>query len=281
MRPRLQSHAIRAVMAIALALGAAASLSAHEFWIEPTTFAPAVGTIVGIRARVGDGVLGDPVPRDPALLEKLIVDAGAGAAPVLGQEGADPAGLLRIATNGLHVVGYLGKPTPVDIPADTFNTYLRDEGLNDVIAERNRRGTTGTGAHELFTRCAKSLVLAGPARADQRDRALGFPLELVADGNPYLLAPGDGLTVRLLYRGRPLPGALITAIRRQNGERIPARSDAAGTARFILPAGGAWLIKAVHMTAPPKGTHADWVSYWASLTFALPAAGPSTGTGTH
>jgi len=269
------------VIAIALALGAAASLSAHEFWIEPTTFAPATGKIVGIRARVGDGVLGDPVPRDPALLEKLVVDSGAGAVPVVGQDGADPAGLLRIAADGLHVIGYLGKPTRVEIPADTFNTYLHDEGLNQIMAERARRGTSRTGARELFTRCAKTLVLAGAARPDQRDRLLGLPLELVAQANPYTLARGNELSVKLLYRGRPLPGALVTAIRRQNGERISTRSDAAGRARFVLPADGAWLIKAVHMTTPPPKTDADWVSYWASLTFELPAAGQLAQAGTN
>jgi len=273
MSTRLQSRRIRALIAIALALGAATSLSAHEFWIEPTAFTPATGKIIGIRARVGDGVLGDPVPRDPALLDRMIVDSGAGATPVVGQDGTDPAGLLRINADGLHVIGYLGKATPVEIPADTFNTYLRDEGLDGVIAERERRGRTRIGAHELFTRCAKTLVLAGPARPDQRDRVLGFPLELVAEGSPYTRSRAAGLTVTLLYHGKPLAGALVTAIRRQNGERISIRSDAAGKARFALPADGAWLIKAVHMTAPPPHTQADWVSYWASLTFELPASG--------
>src|SRR4051812_35929477 len=92
-------------------------LSAHEFWIEPTTFTPAAGTIVGIRARVGDGVLGDPVPRDSSLLEELVVDAGMGRVPVVGREGADPAGLLRVDADHLHVVGYLGKPTSIELPA--------------------------------------------------------------------------------------------------------------------------------------------------------------------
>src|SRR5436190_18954929 len=100
MSTRFGLHATRAVITLALALGTASALSAHEFWIEPTTFAPDTGKIIGIRARVGDGVLGDPVPRDPALLEKLIVDSGSGPVPVVGQEGADPAGLLRVGAPG-------------------------------------------------------------------------------------------------------------------------------------------------------------------------------------
>jgi len=272
MTPAFNSR--RTLFTLTTVLVCAASLSAHEFWIEPTTFAPASGQVIGIRARVGDGVLGDPVPRDPSLLQSLVVDAGAGATPVVGRDGADPAGLLRVTTDGLQVVGYLGKPTPVELPAAKFNDYLRDEGLDAILAERTRRRTLDTAARELFTRCAKTLVQVGPASGDHRDRLLGFPLELIASTNPSLLTPGSDLAVTLLYRGQPLKGALITAIRRRDGQRMSVRSDTAGRARFVLPADGDWLIKAVHMTAAPANANADWVSYWASLTFEVPAAMP-------
>ena len=252
-----------------------ATLSAHEFWIEPSTFAPAPGKIIGIRARVGNGVLGDPVPRDPSLLQELVVDAGNGPTPVVGRDGADPAGLLRVAANGMHVVGYLGKPTPVELPAAKFNDYLKEEGLETILAERTRLKTADKSARELFTRCAKTLVLAGPARRDQRDRQLGFPLELLSETNPYVLTAGNEFTFTLRYRGRPLGGALVTAIRRQDGQRLSVRSDAAGRARFVLPAGGGWLVKSVHMTAAPANVDADWVSYWASLTFDIPSVAAS------
>lgn len=239
-------------------------LSAHEFWIEPTTFTPAAGTVVGIRARVGDGVLGDPVPRDASLLDALIVDTGAGRVPVVGREGADPAGLLRIDADRLHVVGYLGRPTPVELPAEKFNRYLEDEGLTSIVAERHRLHAEGTSARELFTRCAKTLVLSGHATAT--DRALGLPLELMAE--PPSGSAG-ARTFRLVYRGQPLKGGLVTAIHRRSGERRSQRSDADGRVRFVLPGEGEWLIKSVHMIEAPAHTNADWISYWASLTFQL------------
>jgi len=39
--------------------------------------------------------------------------------------------------------------------------------------------------------------------------------------------------------------------------------------RFKLRPGGMWLIKAVHMVPAPADSHADWASYWASLTFEM------------
>ena len=113
-------------------------------------------------------------------------------------------------------------------------------------------------------------MLSGPASADQHDQALGFTLELVAERNPYVLAAGDELPVRLTYRQRPLANALVIAINRHDpAAKLSARSDQDGRVRFRLPEGGMWLIKAVHMVPAPAGTKAQWASFWASLTFEL------------
>ena len=268
--PRLRAVHLGALAVVALVLGA--PLHAHDFWIEPTTFAPTTGAIVGIRARVGDGFLGDPVPRDSALLDQLVIEDEQGRRPVAGQEGSDPVGLLRVPAPGLKVIGYLGKPSRVELPPDKFNNYLEQEGLDAVAALRGARHQTRTGARELFTRCAKTLLLIGAADDAQRDRTLGCPLELVADGNPYTRSAGDTLIVRVLHGGRPLGGTLVVAInRKQPSPRVTARADRNGRVALRLPVGGVWLIKTVHMVPAPPGSNADWASYWASLTFDMPA----------
>jgi uncharacterized GH25 family protein len=252
-------------------LGGAVQLAAHDFWIEPTAFTPETGSIVGIRARVGDGFLGDPVPRDASLLEELVVEDASGRRPVIGRDGSDPAGLLRVVTPGLHVVGYLGKPSRVELTPAKFDTYLQEEGLQRVAATRARLKQSGATVRELFTRCAKTLVLLGAPKADHRDRLLGCPFEMVAERNPYAIDPGQALPIRLTYQGQPLEGALVVAMnRRRASEKVSARSDRDGRVRLVLPAGGAWLIKAVHMVPAPVDSGADWASFWASLTFELP-----------
>jgi hypothetical protein len=266
----MKSHALNLIVAIGLS---GASLGAHDMWIDPTTFSPASGQIVGVRLRVGQDLLGDPVTRDPALIDQFVVEDGAGRKPLVGRDGADPAGFLRVAAPGLLVVGYRSNPSPVEMTAEKFNQYLKEEGLDDVAALRARRNQTGARARELFARCAKSLILSGAATADQADRALGFTLELVAEKNPYALRAGQDLPVRLTYENRPLPGALVVAINRRNpSEKLSARTDNDGRVRFRLPADGMWLVKAVHMIPAPAGANAEWASFWASLTFELPTA---------
>jgi len=274
---RSSKHGRLALLVVAVALLSGATLAAHDMWIDPTTFAPESGQIVGVRLRVGQDLLGDPLPRDPALINQLVVEDGSGRKPLVGRNGADPAGFLRVASPGLLVVGYMSNPSDVELTAEKFNQYLKEEGLDAVAALRARRNETGAKAREMFTRCAKSLVSSGPAKVADGDRALGFTLELVAERNPYAIRAGQDLPVRLTYQNRPLAGALVVAMNRRNpSEKLSARTDGDGRVRFRLPAGGMWLIKAVHMVPAPAGAHAEWASFWASLTFELRTAAAET-----
>lgn len=235
-------------------------------WIEPSTFSPQSGDIVSLRLLVGQEFLGDPLPRSSALINQFVVEDASGRRPVIGHEGANPAGFFRVAAPGMLVIGYRSNPSTVEQKAEKFNQYLKEEGLDAIAAQRAGRKPSDAAVRELFSRCAKSLVLAGePA---QGDRALGFTLELVAERNPYALGAGEELPVRLTYENRPLAGALVVAMNRLNpAEKVSARSGADGRVRFKLRPGGMWMIKAVHMIPAPAGANAEWHSYWASLTF--------------
>jgi uncharacterized GH25 family protein len=258
---------LRPLVVVAVAM-CGARLHAHDMWIEPATFFPDTGQMVGVRLRVGQDFLGDPLPRDPRLINEFVVQDAAGRQPLVGRDGSDPAGFLRIATPGLQIIGYRSNPSPVEQTAEKFNQYLKEEGLDAIAALRAQRNQTGASARELFSRCAKSLVVSGASGKTQGDRVLGFTLELVAERNPYALDAGQELPVRLNYENRPLAGALVVAMNRlRPWEKLTARSDQAGRVRFKLHENGMWLIKAVHMVDAPAGTDADWISYWASMTF--------------
>ncbi len=255
---------------VTLILASSVSLTAHDMWIEPSAFLPDVGKIIGLRLRVGQDLLGDPIPRDPALIDQFISVDSTGRKPVIGRDGADPAGLVRVAAPGMMIVGYRSNPSPVVLPAAKFNQYLKEEGLDAIADLRARRNQTGNDAGEIFSRCAKTLISSGTPANSEADRSLGFTLELVSQKNPYTLRAGDDFPVSLTYEGHPLAGAQVVAMNRLNPEsRLTARTDRNGRVTFRLPENGMWLIKAVHMIPAPTGANADWASFWASLTFEL------------
>jgi uncharacterized GH25 family protein len=260
----------RSMLVLVFAFAVSASLSAHDFWLEPTGFMADVGRIVGVKLRVGQDFHGDPVPRADALIGDFVVVDANGRRPLVGREGSDPAGLLRVTSPGLMVVGYRSRPSPVTLPADKFTEYLKDEGLDSVIAARARSQASQREGREIFSRAAKSLLHSGAMARGAGDCTLGFPIELVAERNPYDMRTGDSLPVRLTYKDAPLAGALVVAFNQRHPflkKRV--RSDQNGRATFTIDEPGPWLVKAVHMVPAPAGSNADWESFWASLTFEM------------
>jgi uncharacterized GH25 family protein len=261
---------MRHLFITATLLAASASLSAHDFWIEPTGFTADLGRVVGLKLRVGDDFHGEPVPRSDDLIDQFVVLDAAGRRQVVGRDGADPAGLLRVTAPGLMIVGYQSRPSPVTLPAAKFTQYLREEGLEAIVDARARAGASARDGREIFSRSAKSLLRSGPMATGSGDRTLGFPIELVAERNPYDMRPGGTLPTRLTYRGAPLAGALVVAYNQRTPyHKLSVRSDRDGRAAFTLDGPGVWLVKAVHMAPAQAGSNADWESFWASLTFEI------------
>jgi uncharacterized GH25 family protein len=218
-------------------------LAPHDFWIEPSTYRPAPGSVVTLSLRVGEQFAGDPVPRSAQLIERFVMRDR----EVIGRENADPAGLVRFERGGYVV--YRSKPQPLEIPRAKFEQFLSEEGLPPAKTTEPHR--------EVFHRYAKALL----GRTTDFAQPVGSRLELVPLSDPLASTP---LRVQVLFEGKPLAGALVTAMHRDDpSKRLTARTPARGTVTLPLTS-GIWLIKTVHLV---PGKNEPWESLWASLTF--------------
>lgn len=239
---------------------------AHDLWIEPSSFRPVVGERIAVALRFGQNLEGEPVPRIPPLIDKFVL----GDHPVVGRSGADPAGWVTISRPGLQWIGYQSHAYPMTLDARKFEDYLKEEGLERVIAERKKKGQSSAPGRERFYRCAKSL-LAVPGNGTAIT-PIGQTLELVPHRDPYALRGGEALPVSLTFRGKPIANVLVVAMRKEAPDRaVRARTDAKGRVALRLDGTGFWLIKAVHMEAAAPDAGVDWESWWASMTFDLRA----------
>ena len=279
MTPRRRIVTRVAGLLLALTGFAASSARAHDFWILPSSFEPAPNAAVAFHLAVGQQWAGDPFPRNEARIVQFVLAGPHGDAPIAGAEGVDPAGVARVGEAGLYLAGYESNNAKLELEPDKFEAYLRLEA-GAVIAERARRGESQQGSHGC-TRAAPSHCWVGGSgdpRVQVFDRALGFTLEIIPRKDPYRpSAPKPvSLPFEVLYRGRPLASALVVAMAKDGPQNpVQARSDRRGRVELPLNAPGVWLVKTVHMvrleaeSARQQG--AEWQSYWASLTFALPA----------
>jgi uncharacterized GH25 family protein len=258
-------------LVFAAALASCAPAFAHDFWIEPSSFRPPSGSELAVSLRVGEHFRGDPVPRAEPRIVKFVLSSAAGETPIGGLPATDPAGLVRVGSPGLALIGYRSSRTPITLEPEKFEKYLGEEGLDHVLLARKTRGEQGKPGAEVYSRCAKSLVAVGGTGDAGYDRVLGFTLEVVAESNPLKIRAGQTMRARVLHEGKPLAGSLVKAIALEDPDNtLTARSGSDGRVSLQLARKGVWLVKVVHMVPAPKETGADWESLWASLTFEIP-----------
>ncbi|MCG3128764.1 MAG: hypothetical protein CHACPFDD_03655 [Phycisphaerae bacterium] len=254
------------LIALGSLLALPAAVSAHEFWIEPRTFHLTPGASLPIALRVGDGLPGEPYVRNPKHIRQFVA-VGPSSLNVDGTPGSDPAGAVRLTQPGYYVIGYRSNQSKIELAAEKFESYLKEEGLDHVIALRKARGDSSKPGRETYSRCAKSIVCVGDAAMSGHDRALGFDLELICESAPAAIRRGESIALRLLYKDKPLPGARVSAAcRNSTGPAQTARTDADGRVTFTVDTDGMWLFATTHMFDAPAGADADWESLWASLT---------------
>ena len=151
--------------------------TAHDFWIEPSTFRPLHGSAVTLRLRVGEHHTGDPVPRMPASnLVRFEAHTEKGIVPVTGTLGDDPAGTVHIASDGLVLVAYHNKPAYVELTDDKLRQYLREEGLERIHDLRAKSPFARQPWREIYSRCAKSLLWTGKGAASSFNKRV-LPIE--------------------------------------------------------------------------------------------------------
>lgn len=248
---------VKRLVACAFLLLCAKAIYAHDFWIEPSSYAPAAGERIAVRLRSGEQLEGKPVVRSPKWIERFTVRQDGRETPVDGVEDSDPAGWLIASGTSPAVIAYRSRPSLVTLSAARFTAYLREHGLERIVELRANRGDTTRPGRELFSRCAKA-QLRGVV-----SEPVGLRYEIVADAQTATSFRG-----RVVFEGKPLAGALVLAQSKRNrGAPLSARSDASGAFSFTLDAPGLWLVKSVHMVEAPAKSGAEWESLWASLTF--------------
>ena len=204
-----------------------------------------------------------------------------------GRERLDTAQLREVGTRtlirtrtgdaGTYVMGLSIRPNQISLSGTEFNGYLKAEGLNRVLEARRQAGELERGVTERYAKHVKVIFQAGEARSAAFTTVLGYPVEIVPLRNPYELAPGDTLRLRLLANGAPVPAGVevIAGGRTVAGARHAEQhlvTDASGLVAVRVGAAGTWYVKFIAMTrAGEPGL--DYNSEWATLTFAvLPAS---------
>jgi uncharacterized GH25 family protein len=245
---------------------------AHNFWIEPATYEPDIGQVVAVGLDVGDYLQSWPLPRNDSRIEKFASIGPDGEHAIVGRDGTDPAGVVRFMQPGPYILVYRSNRAFTAMEPAKFDEYLEEKGLHEILALRHAQPAIDGKVLEAYSRYSKSLVRAGGAGLKGADHVIGLRFEIVADAQPQGKSDAVGQSFHVIFDGKPLSGALVTAMRRNApSSKIQARTDARGQVTLDTNTPGVWLIAAVKMLPAPPQLAAQWESFWASLTYEAPA----------
>lgn len=255
---------------VLVALATPVPLSAHDFWIEPSSYRVTAEQDVDLELREGERFKGNTIPYITDWFTDFSLTTDQGEEPVFSWIGNDPAAVIE-AADGQTLIGYQSVRNFVELEAEKFNSYLENEGIEFLREERRKRGEDDAPAPEYFIRCAKALIDSGTTSSAIYARQLGYRLELVPRTNPYNLRDDGRLEFDLLYNQKPIEGLLVQAFNKATPDDIQkVRTDANGRATVVIDKPGAWMVKAVQIQPIIGDPKAKWQSYWATFVFAGP-----------
>lgn len=262
-----------AALAVAVLLASATFAAAHDMFVKPTRyFAPENAEV---RVRLLNGTF--------TKSENSIARARLADASVLtprgrikldtaewGVKGDTSTFHIHTRAAGTYVIGVSTKPNMIDLSADDFNLYLKDDGIPDVLAARQKAGELGKPARERYHKHVKSLVQVGNTRSDDYATPFGYPAEIIPTTNPYTLQKGATLRVKTMVDGKAAANQYVLYGGELAGgggiEQQSTRSDAQGVASIPLASAGVWYIKFINMARVGRDS-VDYESKWATLTF--------------
>lgn len=180
---------------------------------------------------------------------------------------------VPLASPGTALLSVRSRPNLIELDAAKFESYLKHEGLDHVVRWREEHRESAAVGRERYNKYVKSLVTV--ERGDGGFRTLaGFPIEIVPESDPTSLKPGDTLSLRVFFRGRPAADLRIEAAwltpEGKAHRKIAGRTDREGKLDVAIGSRGTWKLHTVLMERCQEPSVADWESFWTSLTFEIP-----------
>jgi uncharacterized GH25 family protein len=284
-------------MLLSSALCLAGLASAHTLFIKPDSFIVEPNQPISVSVINGTFLKSENRIKEPMTRSAEIIGPGGaeydfasddwvsvGKTSVLSAQFADP---------GNYIIAITTQPQKVTLDADTFNYYLRFEGLVEQKDEREKLGESDFEVVETYRKFAKAIVQVGGEQTSSYATELGFDVEIVPMTNPYTLQVGDVFQARVMRDGEPINGMRVFATHEgylpQDDEGIydelvKVISDENGVVEFEITDPGKWYLRFIDLRRESDSEYwysdflasigADekrivYESEWATLTFEI------------
>ena len=265
----------KCVTSLLIAVAIPAAALAHGYWMEPGSFFLKLKQPTELHLFIGEGLKKDeeaPYQARKTTSFQMFSVNGKFDMRTMAEDESIP--LLKFSADqaSTFVLSMERDWSYITLEADKFDEYLREEGMEYVIAERARLGESTKAGKERYSRFLKTLIQVGDKRTGNAKTRLGTRLEIVPLDNPYSKKSGDDLDVQVYFGGRPLAGKAIFADNR-DGQAYSTQkltTDQDGRATVKIDKKGVWLVRLVYMQRCDRNCgDAEWESFWGAMSFGV------------
>lgn len=246
-------------------------VQAHEFWLQPAKFFLVPGERIDVRFMVGENFMGEAWDLTRHRIEKLDLFQLKGVQDVRDSVRTAAENLsISLKNEGTCMLAMQSSNAQIELEAEKFNEYLKEDGQDDILELRRTTNSLNKPGKEFYIRYSKLLLQVGEKKDDTYKKAVGFPIEIIPEQNPYLLKKGDPVRFKILFDGKPIFGAKVKVWNRFENRTTLQNiyTEKNGVIETHISNPGPWMVSVVKMV-PSKDKGADWQSYWGSLVFGI------------
>lgn len=234
--------------------------------------------------KVGENFTGENWTGDKTKVQELSEYINGKKLDITSQLSDKKGDSLRLANfeEGTHMVIYNSKNSHINLDAEKFNAYLKEDGLNEALQYCKEHNEMGLASSENYQRSVKTIVQCGTLFDNDCTKPTSLPLDIVPWRNPIQTFPivatnslDNKNKYQIYFLGKPMPALLVRHWWKTTNCLVSSKiytMDKKGWVEIESVKGGENMISCVHMVRLQHDSSAQWQSYWASLTF-LPPSG--------
>jgi len=246
--------------------------SSHEFWLNPEKFYYKRDDKATVFLQVGEDFEGSPWK---GTITRLSLLAPGSKEEIIKSEVDTMKRSVQflLRKKGTNILVLQNKPSKIELKAEKFNAYLKEDGLDEIIEYRKKNGLENSVGREIYERCAKLLLNVEEINDKNFSRRANLPLEIVPLNNPFAGDLAGTKTkksyFKVYFQGKTVKNLSVRFWQRVGKELVKqeAKTSSDGEVSFEFYPKGKVMISCVKMIAHTKPEEADWHSYWASLVF--------------
>jgi uncharacterized GH25 family protein len=247
-------------------------VQSNEFWLQPKKFKYALNEEMNVAFLEGENFDGEPWDLKKSKITKLEIAHQAKVTGLKLQIKPDTKDKLKykLVEEGTYLLSVQSNEIYIELEADKFNDYLKEDGLDDALDIRSKTNTLDKPSKEFSSHYVKLLVQAGSKTDDTFRKKTGMRIEIIPKQNPYLLKSGDYLQCQVLFNGQPRAHQMVKVWNKIGNTTFQQNNytENDGTIKFPISSKGPWMVTTVVMI-PSEKPGADWQSFWSSLVFGI------------